>query len=148
MSCFSSLGKPHQRQLKEQPIGSTKQEDLSVSISCVYTDDDTVDYSCQSTNFTDLEYTQCNLRVLYIYTITNHRDITVQLEQLIDENFSNIIYESMLIEGQTSITIRQIETLDICTTRIRDRRVAAIAQSVSDKSPLPLAHNAIQFQTP
>ncbi len=111
-----------------------------------------VEYSCLSQNFTDLVYEECNLKLLYTYTITNFLDETLRLQRLIDENFNNIIYQSRLIESSSSISIDQVETFDICATRAGRRRAVVIAdiaqESGGDGIHLPAISNELQFQSP
>lgn len=94
----------------------------------------------------------CKLKLLYTYTITNLLDETLRLQRLIDENFNDIIYQSRLIESSLSISIDQVETFDICATRVGRRRAVVIADIAQESGGngihLPAISNELQFQSP
>lgn len=128
---------------------------FSVSISCAHEtideNNDLVRYSCESTDFTNLEYSDCALELLYTYTITNKAKEPIRLRTLIDENFNDIAEQSMLIDSGSITTVDQTDFFDICTTRKVEKRVVALADLVQESGStvsLKPVRDVLHFQTP
>ena len=129
-------------------------EAFSMTISCVHEanegDGNNVIHPCESTNFTNLVYNQCDINLTFIYDFQNRAESSVRLRRLIDDKFNDVIDQSQLIEGNSEVSIQRSETFNICSSRYGHKSVVAIIELVqgSEVMALPPSKGEINFQTP
>ena len=121
---------------------------LFIEMSCAFfTGENNTEYSCESTNFTQLQSNQCDIELNYTYNITNTANETVLLNRIIDESFQDLIDQSLIIDAGSKL-YKRIEPTDICEEQIYTKQVVAIATSIDSDEELPFARDNIRFQTP
>lgn len=127
-----------------------REEDFFIELTCaLFNDEDGIEYSCESTNFTQLQYDQCDMQLNYTYTVTNQFNESILLQRLIDESFQDVIQQSQIINAGSNISITEVGSIDICKGQEHTKQVVAIA-SLADGSgqSLPFARDTITFETP
>lgn len=127
---------------------------FSMSISCVHeaNEGDGINmlYPCESTNFTNLEYNQCEITLVFTYAFENKAESSIRLQRLVDDNFNDVIDQSQLIEGNSEVSIQRSETYDICSSRFGRKRVVAITEFAQGSvvTALQSFKDEINFQAP
>lgn len=131
-----------------------KIEAMRTLISCSYQASPESDiFFCNSTNFTSLQFKQCEIDVNYTYTVFNQLNQTTILKRLIDGSFNDVIDQSLLVSGESEVSFDRSAKIDICRNAEIIQQVVGIASLVNETNNvefdnLPLARDEITYRTP
>lgn len=138
---------------KDTTINSNR---FYTQLSCTFQDSQSNNfYSCESSNFTSLQFDQCQINVTYTYTVVNQRNQTTSLNRLIDGSFNDIIDETLVLETGSEISYEVNNTIDICNNIQITQRVVGIAtffdstmNGNENNGSTQFARASITYQTP
>jgi hypothetical protein len=134
-----------------QPRPQRQDDKFYMEIDCIHTDKNSTEYSCQSTNFTELELDECQVNVTFTYTIVNKRNKKIRLNKLINESFEDILKpkQNPIIRGKNKVSIVVHDSIDVCeNTKVERQAVAMSAYAGENGKSLPILRESINFQTP
>ncbi len=123
---------------------------LTVQVGCSYFGDDNVAIPCTSTNFTELEVDSCILNVTYTYSLVNNGARRLRVFRLLDENFQDIIDQSVILRPNIARNIVLPGEIDLCLFTEVDKKVIAMASRNvgAGIQSLPFSRDEISFTTP
>ena len=120
-------------------------------MACSYIGEDNIQYSCESVEFSELEFDTCQVDVNYTYSIRNRSDKNAKLDSFLDEDLVEVFDDGQVRTlGKKSVTeIQTNGTIDICEGNSKEtKKILAIASPLSGGASLPFAQDSIIVQFP
>jgi hypothetical protein len=126
---------------------------ITLSISCFHLFDDGIQYSCESVDFSKLEFDSCEIELNYVYIITNNLNEKVRLDALLDESFRDVLSQTArgIIDMDSTKEIQSKDVLDICQGNSAESEVTKKAVAIAhplDGTNAPFASAVIQIKIP
>ena len=133
----------------QQPSSSSL---LSINFACFYVNENHTRYSCESIEFSELQFDQCEIDLNYTFSIRNRSDRNAKLDSLLNEDLVEFFDDGQSrILGKKAVTdIETTGSIDICQGNSEvTKKVLAIASPLSGGADVfPFAQDSIVIPIP
>ncbi len=129
---------------------------LSLDLTCSYksiNDDgeESTEYSCESLEFSQLRFEQCEIDVQYTYKIRNRSNNDARLDAILDESLIDVFDHGQVrtLEKSAVTDFQTMGVIDICQGDIEiNKKFVAIATPLTGGGRLPYVEDNIDITTP
>jgi hypothetical protein len=125
-------------------------DQISLDIRCSHFIDGDIEYSCDSTEFYNLQFDQCNIDVIYSYEVINDSSEDIEIISLFDGSLVNVFDDNIIVgAGVTSLLTNVTGVIDTCEKGgFKITRGGLLIASVVTNEEIITRDNEIEFQVP
>ncbi len=125
---------------------------ISLTMECSYSIDSHEAVSCDSKEFSEIQFSECSINLNYKFSVINRSDQMVILKSLLDESFDDIIDQTHVLDSNSVTDIHRMSVFNICQGSIGSeitKKAVAIASSLdSNEGKIPNARAYTKIHKP